>query len=568
MDSEVTFSNPSFQKNLWSLRNDFTDSTIICDGGTNRLGCHKIVLASVSQVLREKLKDSDEIDLGDVSNEDANLLIKFIYVGKIKVKEQDKEKIIELGQKYQIKGLQNSRVASSSSEISEDSDIENEVGKTIIDLPPEILMNILARLSTHDLLITVANVSKYFYHLTKDPGVHIKVSLPANIDQGPAVNFLKQMSKIRELKIFTYDDLELQLKPKPCSENPDQQLFCDELLIAVSRHSNLRVIDVSGLHATASTFNSLNATNFFTNLEQLSLHIEMTSGSFDRVHLELTIFDLSSIGKLKHIKLKGVSSVDPNLMTTLALSCTRLESFISDCQLSNAQQVSIYKERKATLKHLNVDSDSWDNEIFESLSQCEKIDKLTEYIYPFFPGINKLKNLRAIHLEFNISQSLEVVKKTFTESVLPQIESIGLTTTCNEQEIYPIIARGCPNVKVLYMCSSNDKVEMETFQTMIDQYDMLEIVITNLEFNNWKFNISELFVNANNKHKKLEYVGFDFGAAPRSQMHKLFRQIPSLICASYKRQLFVKSTETIESVLSFEKHFEFFNKIGFLKIRK
>ena len=86
MDSEVTFSNPSFQKNLWSLRNDFTDSTIICDGGTNRLGCHKIVLASVSQVLREKLKDSDEIDLGDVSNEDANLLIKFIYVGKIKVK--------------------------------------------------------------------------------------------------------------------------------------------------------------------------------------------------------------------------------------------------------------------------------------------------------------------------------------------------------------------------------------------------------------------------------------------------------------------------------------------------
>jgi len=75
-------------------------------------------------------------------------------------------------------------------------------------------------------------------------------------------------------------------------------------------------------------------------------------------------------------------------------------------------------------------------------------------------------------------------------------------------------------------------------------------------------------LNSKNKLKKLEYVGFDFGAAPRSQIRKLFHKIPSLICASYKRHLYVKSSETIESVLSFEKHFDFFNKISFLKIRK
>jgi len=456
----------------------------------------------------------------------------------------------------------------SSSSDSSDLDGDNEAAKTIEDLPPEILMDILSRLTTHDLLINVASVSKYFHQLSKDPGVHLRVSLPANIDLGPAANFLRRVTKIQELKIFNYEETELQLKPKPFSEEPDQQVFCDQLLIAVSNHSNLQVIDITGLHATASTFNSLNTTNFFSNLEKLSLHIEMTSGSIDRLHLELTITLLASIGKLKHLKLKGIASLDSNLMTNLAMSCNQLESYVSDCQLSNEQQVSIYKERRSTLKHLNVESVSWDEEIFESLSQCEKIDKLTEYIYPFFKGINKLKNLRAIHLEFNISQNLEALRETFTDGVLPQIESIGLTTFCNEQEIYPIVARGCPNVKVLYMCSANENVELETLHDMIYCYSKLEIVIANMEFQNWSFNISDLFKDSKNKLKKLEYVGFDFGAAPRSQIRKLFNKIPSLICASYKRHLYVKSSETIESVLSFEKHFEFFNKISFLKIRK
>ena len=83
-----------------------------------------------------------------------------------------------------------------------------------------------------------------------------------------------------------------------------------------------------------------------------------------------------------------------------------------------------------------------------------------------------------------------------------------------------------------------------------------------------RFNVSDLFTDAADKLKKLEYVGFDFGNSPRSEARRLFENIPSLICASYKRHLYVKSTETIESVISFEKHFEFFNKISILHLRK
>ncbi len=44
---------------------------------------------------------------------------------------------------------------------------------------------------------------------------------------------------------------------------------------SVAYHTNLKVVDVEGLHATAFTFNTLNTTNFFTQLEKLSIHIEV-----------------------------------------------------------------------------------------------------------------------------------------------------------------------------------------------------------------------------------------------------------------------------------------------------
>ena len=322
------------------------------------------------------------------------------------------------------------------------------------------------------------------------------------------------------------------------------------------------------LSFAASTFNSLNTTNFFSQLEKLSLCIQMTSGSIDRLHLELTFAILISIGKIKYLKLNGISSLDSKLIMNLATSCKNLETLVSDCQLTNAQQVIIYRERQESLKHLKVDSsNSWDEAIFQSLSECSKMEKLTDYIYPFFKGLDKMKNLRAIHLEFCPHQSLDDFIDTFTEGSMPQIESIGLTTSTNEDKIYPLVARCCPNLRVLYMCTTNPAIKLETLRDMVYKYNKLEIMIANLEFEGCKFDVSDIFEYDKEKLKKLEYIGFDFGTYPRSQVKKLFRKLPGLVCASYKRELFVKSTESIESVLSFEKHFEFFNTISYLKIK-
>ena len=294
----------------------------------------------------------------------------------------------------------------------------------------------------------------------------------------------------------------------------------------------------------------------------------MTSGSIDRLHLELTFAILISIGKIKHLKLNGISTIDSKLIMNLAMSCKKLESLVSDCQLTNAQQVMIYQERKDSLKHLKVDSsNSWDEAIFQNLSECTKMEKLTDYIYPFFKGLNNMKNLRAVHLEFCPHQNLADFKDTFVEGSMPQIESIGLTTSTNEDEIYPMVAKCCPNLRVLYMCTTNPDVSMNTLRDMVYKYSKLEILIVNLEFEGCKFEVSDIFESHKDKLKKLEYIGFDFGTYPRSQVKKLFRKLPGLVCSSYKRELFVKSTESIESVLSFEKHFEFFNTISYLKIK-
>ena len=208
MDGEVTFSNPSFRNTLWTMRNEFNDATLICNGRKSKFGCHKIVLASVSGIFRDMLRKSNEIDLGEVSNEDCHRFLKFIYLGKIKMRKLDQDRMTELGKRFAVKGVQRARTASSSSSSSSSSesnssDCDVDANKSIFDLPAELLINILVRLPTHDLLVNVAAVSKYFYQLAKDPMVHVKVFLPANIDLGPAVNFLRKALKAEKGPIRT-----------------------------------------------------------------------------------------------------------------------------------------------------------------------------------------------------------------------------------------------------------------------------------------------------------------------------------------------------------------------------
>ena len=75
--------------------------------------------------------------------------------------------------------------------------------KQICELPEEILIKILSHLSTYDLLINVAVVSKQFYSFSKNAKVHNNVSFVLNkfVFQGPVARFLKKATHLRTLEI-------------------------------------------------------------------------------------------------------------------------------------------------------------------------------------------------------------------------------------------------------------------------------------------------------------------------------------------------------------------------------
>jgi ABC-type transporter Mla MlaB component len=118
------------------------------------------------------------------------------------------------------------------------------------------------------------------------------------------------------------------------------QRYCDHFLHAVSDHTNLRSVEVTGMRARVGLFSSLVSTNFFSKLEKLVLHIEMASSTLERLHFDLSLAVIASIGKMRHLSLNGLAKVDTTGLAKLAICCPKLETLISDCQLTNDQQVN------------------------------------------------------------------------------------------------------------------------------------------------------------------------------------------------------------------------------------
>jgi hypothetical protein len=313
--------------------------------------------------------------------------LKFEANNTSKVKTNDKTSIDD---KTKLKGELNNTL-----EVNTTTESENETENLVSPpeaenqvFPPEILVKILRQLSTQDLLLNVAPVCKQFHQLTKDPSIHTRIALPCYVDLDPALEFLRVSSKVRELKIFTTKEMELELNPVPANRDPSerQEMYCDPILMAVSEHANLQEVEVEGMTARVSCFNELNKTTFFKNLTKLVVKVNADSVfPYDRQQLETTLTLLASTGKLKHLNLTGIKKISSSSITHLALACNQLDTLSTDCNMTNADHISILQARHSTLKHLKIESNHhWTMEVFDNLGKCDKMEKLTEYIYPVF----------------------------------------------------------------------------------------------------------------------------------------------------------------------------------------
>ena len=95
------------------LHNDsISDVTIICGEKCEKISAHKIVLCTASDYFNHVFNSLDKwmlnpvLILKDVSSSIVNILLEFIYTGKVNVEERKLDKVLSAAKYLGIKGLQ------------------------------------------------------------------------------------------------------------------------------------------------------------------------------------------------------------------------------------------------------------------------------------------------------------------------------------------------------------------------------------------------------------------------------------------------------------------------------
>jgi hypothetical protein len=231
-----------------------------------------------------------------------------------------------------------------------------------------------------------------------------------------------------------------------------------------------------------------------------------------------------------------------------------LDTLITDCAITTANCTSILNARHDSLRRLHLGPKDWSiiselngiSEFLEELEKCSKIEEMADKHYPVFKGLRKLSSLQCLTLGFLPHHDFTLLQETFCPEFLPSLLQIEVATYGCEDQIYPIIAKACPNLKGLALFSFNSNIELHTVKEMVDQCVKLEILSIEM-FSGCSFNISDLFDE--NRFQELKCVDFNFGAYPKSQARKMFENIPNLIFANHNETSYVSQTVTMETIL-------------------
>ena len=85
---------------------DYTDIALRC--GSKEFQCHKVILASRSEVLRERLKEllpKEVLRLDNIEENAFETFLKFLYIGMIEDMEENAQEMLKLGSIYQVHDL-------------------------------------------------------------------------------------------------------------------------------------------------------------------------------------------------------------------------------------------------------------------------------------------------------------------------------------------------------------------------------------------------------------------------------------------------------------------------------
>ena len=102
-----TFFNSSYNdyihellKSLFSRKHD-VDVTIVTEDN-QKIAAHKVILNACSPIFKNMFEKASTIFLSEISCEELNHLLQFMYLGEVSVEEDKLEKFMDIGKKFQI----------------------------------------------------------------------------------------------------------------------------------------------------------------------------------------------------------------------------------------------------------------------------------------------------------------------------------------------------------------------------------------------------------------------------------------------------------------------------------
>jgi hypothetical protein len=469
----------AFRASLWESRDDFSDLVIVVGKGNEKAEFrgHKIVFAASSNFFRQKLKTLNLIALPEVTKEDFSSIFEFVYKGQMVIREQDRQRLVEVAKKLEIEieEIESELEPSCSKkrkfdrclkEEKEDplnptSDVGEEQKKvacqTLRELPTEILMKIFIHMSTSDLLTNVARVSKRFYEIALDPRVHRVVSINMNWIISPAIKFLEKSNHITELhakrKLFVGSGSRF------LDEYRASTIDC--LLLAAGQHSTLRVINFSPnfYYVSMNALEKLEKFECWKNLRSISCKIKDENDFYRPDQRKL----IQAPPKLRHLGFNPEASLFSrfilhvpfkDLVSLKNLIITEVEKFNS-----------IIDESRTTLKELEIQS-VLETIPFHRITECRQLTHLGIICKSFnsFEILKDLVSLKALKISMT-PKMFQNLKKLDNQKL--GLESLTLLTTgktqlsqvqLQKQGIYCPFALDCPNLR-------NVSIRNEDFQS-------------------------------------------------------------------------------------------------------
>ena len=195
------FRAPDRKPNLWEFRAQFADVIIEHSQGT--LEANKIILAASSGYFKRILEtESSRIKLTHLSENEADSILRFIYCGAVNIATSDLKRFQEITAHLAIKlgHLGNGNINDSdpsrcknvsrhymeefrkkfpNSKVPKKKVVQSN---KVTSIQPEIWIKIFSFLPTNEIFKSIAFVSKQFYRLSKDPWVHVHVTISGTID--------------------------------------------------------------------------------------------------------------------------------------------------------------------------------------------------------------------------------------------------------------------------------------------------------------------------------------------------------------------------------------------------